>query len=79
MYKLINKSREKITDLSISPKLQIFKSKHLDLRKHESKPLKTAIHHTENNKLYRGISRLRKPRLNNSAMYLVFLILHDPA
>ena len=31
------------------------------------------------NKLNRGVSRLRKPRLNDSAMYLVFLILHDPA
>jgi len=38
MYKLYLKSDMKNTVLSLSPKFKIFISKHLDLRKHESKP-----------------------------------------
>ena len=79
MYKLKLKSKKKNTDLSKSPKKGKIMSKHLDLKIRESKPSKTAIHHTVTKKIKGGVSVLRKPRLNNSARYLVFQKLHDPA
>ena len=46
MYKLNKGSDMSYTDLSQSPKKKVIISKHLDLRRHESKPYSTAIHHT---------------------------------
>lgn len=53
--------------------------RHLDLSETESKPYSTAIHHgviTNYKEEHRESGSLDG---NNSAMYLVFLILHDPA